>query len=1041
MLVEDSQEQIYTRTIRNPITQNDVTVRYALSLPDEHPAHKAAEALLDKHGVEPEEEEPKQQSPQTGGSLASQQTQGIVRGKLLAFDVEHAEEHGRKHLNGTSPVDIAASYLEMLGVTSEDQVSTIEMTVRVIPPSWPLGPRGDAEVQGRKLLRIAIKLTDGTEITRSFETNLRTGETVIHNDVFVLGDNVPTGTGNGKRMLRTTLQIADRIGAKKVEVTAGLSSGGYVWAKYGAVLSEFNRHTTYKLILTRLTERTFFTSKIKSSSEALERDRQTLAKAIEKGDVDEIEHYQQVVARIEKRLSTVMEQQRLLEENPEVVKAIIELIRAELAKVANIEDESERGKLLSPTLLAYIASTPIGKILLGIAWSGYFDMEKGSVGRNQLEHSVLTESVVKKPLLTEFLSKVMVLGKKQPNMLLVEFLGSILESDRFKAVKKGVPGDPNKPDRIVYFRSKESKDLKISKGTHREYDQEKDSHLDKKATTSNTPRNPADAVQGSGRDFIGTQGRGIIPPRLTQTGNDTISDLLQTRIDMLVHARMDKNRQVEFDEYRQKVNQLITVINGGDVGAIKKSLEELGIKSYADLLSSPLFKRPPGLGEKLVNAFKEHLPGLLEGDPETAIVDADTLSRINPTVMFPSSSFTVVTSGESPPLNTALQTFEFDEAAVRAELIRRGIEPDIIEEMIPKIRARVLLHNAQAEIIKEEVSETGLVQLKSGQAGMEQLRDQLSDALFPNNPGFRKVFNDHVSALTDPNKSVEARQEAWKVFHKFLLSQFSGQGNVIPTICEYIKAMQVLATEPEAVVYLPRRGNFPVGDVIIVRSPVDKQVAGRRPRRRAAAKRRSFIELADTQYIELGSVKRERGAPSSYTLQMKLTVMSDDPIMDDPTKPRNGSQPRSREVLQNLVDGTKFTLEDLSDLERQFGISAPGESESGTDDRLQKITRCICKGKKGKQLRTCRTDGAQKLAQIYQRKERLFRLLYNKMVLEQGYTNTTYTANGITTTDGKQKKAVIKPDFRFVCEKNQGHHVAREGGTKPIRAYITYDVQ
>jgi GNAT superfamily N-acetyltransferase/ubiquinone/menaquinone biosynthesis C-methylase UbiE len=60
----------------------------------------------------------------------------------------------------------------------------------------------------------------------------------VHHDLFVVGGS---GKGLGKALQSASMDIYQHMGLDAVETTAGLSAGGYVWARFGFVPSEYGQ--------------------------------------------------------------------------------------------------------------------------------------------------------------------------------------------------------------------------------------------------------------------------------------------------------------------------------------------------------------------------------------------------------------------------------------------------------------------------------------------------------------------------------------------------------------------------------------------------------------------------------------------------------------------------------------------------------------------------------------------------------------------------------------------------------------------------------
>jgi hypothetical protein len=71
---------------------------------------------------------------------------------------------------------------------------------------------------------------DGTRINRRFHKNGETGEKSVYHAFFRAGK---TGEGSAKALFRNSMKLYDRIGVKKITVTANIDVGGYAWGRFG----------------------------------------------------------------------------------------------------------------------------------------------------------------------------------------------------------------------------------------------------------------------------------------------------------------------------------------------------------------------------------------------------------------------------------------------------------------------------------------------------------------------------------------------------------------------------------------------------------------------------------------------------------------------------------------------------------------------------------------------------------------------------------------------------------------------------------------
>lgn len=374
--------QLLAQKIINPVTQNKVSVRYALMLPKSHLAYKAAQALLAQHTKDKPKKAPVA-TPRKATLDVSPEARAVVE-KHVSNPVRRdiLQEYGDEHLNGVSPIDIAASYLSL--IWDEDPDGILKLNVYQ---------------QSDTRISIEIKLANGSSITRGIRTSRKTGANIIYNEYFELGRNVPKGGGLAKKMLRQTIDLADKINAKAVMFHAGLSAGGYVWAKYGGIPTPSSRIEMYSSINSKLENLPLYVSQIIATRQ--ENIRYYEKRIIELQDEfpDDAAAYAEIAMR---QLQGIEELERTLEiankNKPQldVLKKMFEKGTEPLQTyfkngVAYVPSflTYRVGKQLPTDLLQYVAHSPFGKLLLmETEWWGYFNMRKGSLGRNMLEHAV-----------------------------------------------------------------------------------------------------------------------------------------------------------------------------------------------------------------------------------------------------------------------------------------------------------------------------------------------------------------------------------------------------------------------------------------------------------------------------------------------------------------------------------------------------------------------------------------------------------------------------------------------------------------------------
>jgi hypothetical protein len=522
---------------------------------------------------------------------------------------------------------------------------------------------------------------------------------------------------------------------------------------------------------------------------------------------------------------------------------------------------------------------------------------------------------------------------------------------------------------------------------------------------------------------------------------------LGNRTRMLSRAiRRKENERIsnKLKEYKQALDALETTLNNSpvDVKKIKQIMGSLGIKSYKDLLESPVFGRssPEGVRMRLDIGRKlhAHLPDLFSdthvlGTLPTSSVGTAVRDKISTRSLFPDSTLVFpITDGNSITIGSQDQRITrvpiTDEVRAKIDEYLNSDEfADLTDDERAAKRVEIIVRldvaNRSVDFI-EKHSEGGFIEFPRGPEGAQVLQDKLRDTLFASQDD-KKEFDTLVSAYR--TASAQNFSATWESLHTFLTDKLKDEESgtvpvgLIPAICEHLDAMRLMNTEPDATVYMPVSTDYAVADILVLR----KNQLGK-----------TKLALLDTTYIaDLNSVKRgetpeKSGRPSTYASQMELTVMSDDPVL--------GGAGTSRAVLDNLVRGGSPSEEDLIILKisteqavAEFLQEDPKRREKRIQHLMERAKKCICPDG-DKACSKQRVAEYRKAAEEFFVREALFRAIYNKHLAGQGFSNTTFHKKGINRSDGVKKKAKIKPDFRAKCKPDGSLSHRAENG----RAYI-----
>jgi len=619
-----------------------------------------------------------------------------------------------------------------------------------------------------------------------------------------------------------------------------------------------------------------------------------------------------------------------------------------------------------------------------------------------------------KELLREFLQTILLERKKSAASLEAEKLG--LEK------KPGVGLYGPKNTDVVTHRSDHGKKL-VAIGTS----------SDKNLPTPN---------QQIGSTDNDAQSAKITPDSLRAAALEALGNRARM-LSRAIDKERNKRLSSKLEKYKQAVNNLETALNKSpvDVDEIKRIMGSVNITSYEDLSKSPVFgsSSPEGVQMRLDIGRKlhAHLPDLFSDAHilGTSSVQTGLRDKISTDSLFPDSAPVVpVTDGNAVIIGSRQQRITripvTDEVRAKIEEYLNSDEfADLTDDERAAKRVEIIVRidvvNRAADFI-ENHSETGFIEFPQGPVGADKLQDKLRDTLFANQDDKEK-FDALVSAhRTATTQNLSA---TWESLHTFLTDKLKDEESgtvpvgLIPGICEHLEAIRVMNTEPSATVYMPVSKSQPISDVLVIRENNQGK---------------SKFQLIDTTYIaDLNSVKRGKtpeksGAPSSYAAQMKLTVMSDDPVL--------GGDGTSRAVLDNLVRGVSPSEADLAILKittkqaiAEFLQEDPGRKKKRIQHLMEKAKNCICPdGDKTCSAR--RVAKYRKAARQFFEREALFRAIYNKHAAGQGFSNTTFHNEGINRSDGIAVLAQIKPDFRAHCEPGRPSRLSHRAENG--RAYI-----
>jgi hypothetical protein len=143
-----------------------------------------------------------------------------------------------------------------------------------------------------------------------------------------------------------------------------------------------------------------------------------------------------------------------------------------------------------------------------------------------------------------------------------------------------------------------------------------------------------------------------------------------------------------------------------------------------------------------------------------------------------------------------------------------------------------------------------------------------------------------------------------------------------------------------------------------------------------------------------------------------------------------GGNGKSRNILDGLIAGNSDVIEDAIKLVDNIDVD---EDTIRFKNLTNRALKCICKPRVTKKCMSEHGTSAQEFAKNSYTKEILYKLIYDKYVKGQAFSNTTFRPDGITESNGKSKLSGVSPDYRVKCEDgNAPEHYVYRG-----RAYLS----
>lgn len=397
--------QLHSKNVRveNPRTGRKVTIRYALGLAPDHPAHKAARALLGQHTATSQDSTtsnttPKQEPATRKKEPSLSQTEVLSKNRktllkyMRSFVNTDAElqsklqpllEFGYRHLKGQSPIDIATDYVSIFGPIKINEIKDFYMY-----HARDYAPQFDRETP---IFTFSLTLHDGTKLKRTIFGNDAGHPAELQHDLMVVSPKRSIGGGLAKEMLRKSLSVADNVGAKKIRFYAGLSSGGYVWAKYGGIPESYretnaiiqklkNAHIFAKARMAEHSSKRQMADLKQQGKELKEKLSRPTSPANKRKLTRQAETLLAEYKSHKRMLELIRQYREVVAKNPRTEQAFKTFIN----KLSNKFDRNPSSIQGTPFMQQIANMVPFGPLLLlGSGWEGYFDLTEGSPGRTQ----------------------------------------------------------------------------------------------------------------------------------------------------------------------------------------------------------------------------------------------------------------------------------------------------------------------------------------------------------------------------------------------------------------------------------------------------------------------------------------------------------------------------------------------------------------------------------------------------------------------------------------------------------------------------------
>ena len=434
VLAENLPFDIMQHKIRNPHFtgsgrhREEITVGYALKFPQSDPAHQAARSYLMRFAKElPADEKPagKSAGKDTDGP-DSRSPEDSDTAPTPPSDWSYELTPEEEKALGQFPVKMG--YMGDYDLSDYFARQELQGELEEFFGTLEDGSRIDANILSRVILgAVGVVAQDPTDVSEvelhigdhghesqgnidmdlggAVEIRVQAGANVYSFGLYGLNEEVGSymsaeylvagerRQGMAKRMMQNILEMSDKLDITHSVIEADLEVGGYVWAKVGGIPGvpvDFNDGE-----FEEEDAREFFPH----YGKAMDRYEWT---------VDQTENRLDRVHEVLENVREGVDEDRILETmgapyrndnsfiiNTDVSRGMNEHLLLELKKLEATGNANTVIEVLEravshfshdPTMITVIANSPIGRYMLqGARWMGYFDLEKGSEGREIIE--------------------------------------------------------------------------------------------------------------------------------------------------------------------------------------------------------------------------------------------------------------------------------------------------------------------------------------------------------------------------------------------------------------------------------------------------------------------------------------------------------------------------------------------------------------------------------------------------------------------------------------------------------------------------------